>query len=190
MGIRAIDQGEAASDTGAASSQKRRGRLAAASRMRCPECRIGILYAVPHSMNRRCPKCGIRFEREPGYFTGSIWIGVILATPISLGLLCGTMWVFPDLHPALAGIGAVILFSPLLPLTIRIARSFWMYFDHQMQPQKPDRPGSGGGGDAAAAQSDSGPDDGSGAVITSTGESLASIQARAARSNVPAESTS
>lgn len=188
MGIRAIDHSEAASGTGAASSQKRRGRLAAASRLRCPECRSGILYAAPHSMNRRCPKCGIVFEREPGYFTGSIWIGVILATPLALGLLCGTMWAFPDLHPALAGFGAVALFSPLLPLTIRIARSFWMYFDHQMQPQKPG--GSGGGGGPDTADAVPGPSGGSGEVITSTGESLASIQARADGAKRPAETTS
>lgn len=137
-------------------------------------------------MNRRCPKCGILFEREPGYFTGAIWIGLILATPIALGLLCGTMWAFPELHPALAGIVAVLVFTPLLPLTIRFARSFWMYLDHQMQPQSRRSGGDRGGGTASTGETP-GPVGSPGQIITSTGESLSSIRARAENSGVPAE---
>lgn len=195
MGLRTIARRSAVGSTSdslskavGGSKAKGRGRLSAATRLRCPECRSGILYAAPNSMNRRCPKCGIRFEREPGYFTGSIWIGVILATPVALGLLCGTMWAFPDLHPAIAGFVAVMFFSPLLPLTVRVSRSLWMYFDHQMQPQPPSKQG-GDGGTRVGHVTPEGDGGGRGEIITSTGESLSSIQARAKGTGVAADST-
>ena len=108
-------------------------------RIRCPECRKGIVYSHGSHMNRLCPNCGIRFEREPGYFSGAIWIAILLATPVALFMMFSLLWFFRDLHPALAGILASLTFVPLIPLTIRFSRSIWMYLDHQMHPQHPHR---------------------------------------------------
>lgn len=122
-----------------------RASMSAAVRMRCPECRHGILYDEAKGMHRRCPRCGITFEREPGYFTGAIWISILLATPIALAFMFLFVWFIPDLHPAVSGILASLSYIPLIPLTIRISRSLWMYFDHQMHPQRgrTDPPGPG-----------------------------------------------
>ncbi|MCB0711353.1 MAG: hypothetical protein KDD67_03395 [Ignavibacteriae bacterium] len=109
--------------------------VSAIIRVRCPECKKGIVYAHGSQMNRLCPSCGIKFEREPGYFSGAIWIGVLLATPVALFTMFCLLWFFRDLHPAIAGIVASLSFIPLIPLTIRISRSIWMYLDHQMNPE-------------------------------------------------------
>lgn len=110
--------------------------LGAMVQMRCPECKKGIVYRHGMEMNRLCPYCGIKFNREPGYFSGSIWISTILATPVMLFSMFCFIYFFRDLHPALAGIFAALSFIPLLPLTIRFSRSVWMYLDHQMNPQR------------------------------------------------------
>ncbi len=149
----------------------------AALRLRCPECRVGILYAAPDSMNRRCPKCGIRFNREPGYFSGAIWIIYMIATPVGLAFVLGTMYLFPDLHPALAGVIGALCFGPLVPIAMRYSRSLWMYFDHQMNPQR----GGGGGHEPPPHAGD--PTNpvvilGRRNITTSTGETLDSIQSR------------
>lgn len=114
--------------------------------LRCPECKKGIVYRKGMEMNHLCPSCGIKFEREPGYFSGAIWIAIILATPIVLFLMFLFVYFFRDLHPALSGVFAALSFIPLVPLAIRISRSVWMYLDHQMHPQRrrsgpPDNPG-------------------------------------------------
>ena len=114
----------------------RRSRIRAALALRCPACRVGRLYAHRLSMNRRCPSCGIRFAREPGYFTGAIWVGFLIAVPLTLGALLLVFTIFPTLHPAIVGIVATWLFLPLLPMTLRFSRSLWMYFDHQIQPER------------------------------------------------------
>ena len=105
-------------------------------RMRCPECKKGIIYSHGSSMNRLCPNCGIRFDREPGYFSGAIWISTLLAM---LFMMFCLLWFFRDLHPAVAGLVASLGFIPLVPITIRFSRSIWMYLDHRMHPQRPGR---------------------------------------------------
>ena len=114
-------------------------RLEAVIRVRCPECRKGIVYRNGMEMNRLCPYCGIKFNREPGYFSGSIWISTIIATPVMLFAMFCLLYFFRGLHPALAGILAALSFIPLVPLTIRLSRSLWMYLDHQMNPQRGNR---------------------------------------------------
>ncbi len=119
--------------------QQTYSRAGATVRMRCPECKKGILYRHGTQMNRLCPSCGIEFDREPGYFTGAIWISTLLAMPVMLFAMFGFLWFFRTMHPALAGILASVTFLPLIPLTIRLSRSIWMYFDHRLNPQRPDR---------------------------------------------------
>lgn len=115
--------------------------------VRCPECRKGIVFRRGMEMNRLCPYCGIKFDREPGYFTGAIWISMLVAMPVMLFLMFCLIYFFRDLHPALAGILAAVGFVPLLPVTIRISRSIWMYLDHQMHPQRSGRRPPGDPGD-------------------------------------------
>ena len=58
----------------------------AALRQRCPKCRDGPIFSGRVRMNEFCPRCGLRFEREPGYFLGAMYFSYVLAIPI-LGLL-------------------------------------------------------------------------------------------------------
>lgn len=104
--------------------------------MRCPECKKGIVYRNGMDMNRLCPSCGIEFEREPGYFSGAIWIASLLATPVMFFLMFGFFYFFRDLHPTVPGLLAALAFIPLVPITIKLSRSIWMYLDHQMHPQR------------------------------------------------------
>jgi uncharacterized protein (DUF983 family) len=45
--------------------------LAAIVQLRCPRCLQGQVFATLFRMHEQCPVCGLRFEREPGYFTGA-----------------------------------------------------------------------------------------------------------------------
>ena len=124
--------------------------FSAVLKLRCPECKKGIVYRKGMEMNRLCPSCGIKFEREFGYFSGAIWIALLCATPIVLFIMFLFVYFFRDLHPALSGLFAALAFIPLVPITIRLSRSIWMYFDHEMNPQRkepdpPDDPGKDDG---------------------------------------------
>ncbi len=47
---------------------------------KCPRCRKGDLFAAPlfslksKKMHQTCPNCGLKFEKEPGYFYVSMFI--------------------------------------------------------------------------------------------------------------------
>jgi len=49
-------------------------RIAAIIRQRCPRCFTGKVFRRLLDMNETCPVCGLRFEREEGYFTGAKFV--------------------------------------------------------------------------------------------------------------------
>ena len=81
------------------------------------------------------PHCGVKFEREPGFFLGSIYINYGLTTLIVAVtyplLLFG--YGFPE-KPLLFGSLAFCLFIPRADLSL--ARSLWLGFDQWRDPRE------------------------------------------------------
>ena len=105
-----------------------------ALRLRCPLCGRGQLYRHWFAMHPTCPHCGVKFEREPGFFLGSIYINygltvliVAIAYPV---LLFG--YSLPE-TPLLAASLAFTLLFPLL--VFPWARSLWLGFDQWRDPR-------------------------------------------------------
>ena len=48
--------------------------LGRALRLRCPRCGEGMLFLGWFHMRSRCDWCGLIYEREPGFFLGSIYV--------------------------------------------------------------------------------------------------------------------
>jgi uncharacterized protein (DUF983 family) len=102
--------------------------LGRALRLRCPLCGGGRLFRNWILMHERCPHCGVKFEREPGFFLGSIYINyglTALLVAIAYPLLS-----FNNLAPKgllLAGSLAFVVIFPLL--LFPWARSLWLGFD-------------------------------------------------------------
>ena len=86
-------------------------------------------------MHTECPQCGIRYEREPGFFLGSIYINygltvliVAIAYPV---LLFG--YGMPE-TPLLIG---SLAFTLLFPMALfPWARSLWLGFDEWRDPRE------------------------------------------------------
>jgi uncharacterized protein (DUF983 family) len=59
-------------------------------KMRCPRCLQGALFELGLKMHKTCPACGLLFEREAGYFVGSMYISYALASLfLGVGMLVG-----------------------------------------------------------------------------------------------------
>jgi uncharacterized protein (DUF983 family) len=54
-------------------------RLWAIVTFSCPRCLQGKLFTGLVTMPDNCPVCGLRFEREPGYFSGAMYVSYTLA---------------------------------------------------------------------------------------------------------------
>jgi uncharacterized protein (DUF983 family) len=105
-------------------------------RQRCPRCCEGRIYAGGMQMNERCPVCHLQFEREPGYFMGSLYISYGMATIL---LLIG-LWIGSTLFPEM-DLGWIVLicaacFVPFVPMVTRYARVLWIYFDRWAWPTR------------------------------------------------------
>ena len=84
-------------------------------------------------MNKQCPYCHFRFEREEGYFTSSMAINLVVSE------LLVTAFALPlAANPAIPILPVLLIGAPLallLPfLFFRHSRSLWLATDHYMHP--------------------------------------------------------
>ena len=86
-------------------------------------------------MNDRCPECGLRFNREPGYFLGAMYIsyGLGLAVICAFG---GVVWLVTGWSLTKDTIWGSVLFLPLAPMVTFLSRVLWIYFDQTIDPEK------------------------------------------------------
>ncbi len=108
-------------------------------RLRCPLCGQGKLFRGLFVMYQRCANCGVKFEREPGFFLGSIYINYGLTSLIAA--LAYPLLLFRyqlPKPPLMIGALAFVLVFPLL--FFRHSRSLWLGFDQWRDPQEGERP--------------------------------------------------
>jgi len=108
-------------------------------RQRCPRCRTGTIFRYSifrgfPKMHDRCPVCDLRFDREPGYFLGAMYVsyglGIVIVTLLAALLWSITgWWITKDI------IWAVVLFLPLAPTITLLARVLWIYLDQTIDPE-------------------------------------------------------
>jgi uncharacterized protein (DUF983 family) len=109
-------------------------------RQRCPRCRLGNIF--PYSivrgfpkMHERCPVCDLKFEREPGYFLGAMYISYALAL-VMVALIAALLWSITGWWITKDTIWAVVLFLPLAPTISLFARVLWIYLDQTVDPER------------------------------------------------------
>jgi uncharacterized protein (DUF983 family) len=111
-----------------------RDRLAAVMAGRCPRCNAGRIFRGRLSMHPTCPTCGLRFEREPGYFTGAMYVSYALALPV-MATCAGVVYLVAPSLSFEATIGvAALLFLPFVPLLFRASRIIWIHLDQTIDP--------------------------------------------------------
>jgi len=106
-------------------------------KLRCPLCRRGRIFRGAITMNTQCPECRFVFQREPGYFLGSLVIAYVLALAGVTAFAFMAHAVFPALDWEWAFFTGFVLYLPVLPAGFRYARAAWMYFDHWLDPPGP-----------------------------------------------------
>jgi uncharacterized protein (DUF983 family) len=105
---------------------------------RCPRCRIGSIFrksifAGFPKMWGRCAHCGLKFEREQGYFLGAMYIsyGLALITIVAIALL---LWALTPWSLQKITLWAILLFLPSVPMLTLFSRVLWIYLDRAIDP--------------------------------------------------------
>jgi hypothetical protein len=102
----------------------------------CPNCGGRTLFCsgTLFQLNKRCPACGLQFERDEGFFLGSMSLnyGVtifVFLVPVLLLFLAGVL--SGTAAAVIAGTGAIIF--PVL--FYRSSRSWWLMSYYLFLPQ-------------------------------------------------------
>jgi uncharacterized protein (DUF983 family) len=125
--------------------------FSAAMHAKCPRCRRGNMFEGPmyglklQKMNVNCPHCGLKFEREPGYFYVAMFVSyamnvaqmitIAVATYVFTGNL-ENMWLyFATIFPG------VFLLSPFNYRYSRVVLLFWLtpglHYNPEMSKDNP-----------------------------------------------------
>jgi len=108
-------------------------------RQLCPRCRTGKIFRKSvwlfPGMHERCPACGLKFDREPGYFLGAMYIGYGLGVG-ALALLTALVWEVSKWPLLKSMAGGIVLFLPLAPVLTWMARVLFIYLDQGIDPDR------------------------------------------------------
>ena len=113
--------------------------LRRALRKRCPRCGGAGIFRSFGELHYRCPTCGLGFEREQGYWVGSMIINTVVTFGLFLFVLVGSIVLsWPDVAwtglfittVAIAGL-TPILFHPF-------SRTVWMAIEMSYHPVEED----------------------------------------------------
>lgn len=101
---------------------------------KCPNCREGNIFTYPLSRigsfaatNKSCDNCGFKFEPEPGFFYGAMYISYVFIVGILLttGFVLYNFFNDPDLWVYV--LSAPTITIVLLPLIFRFSRVIYIY---------------------------------------------------------------
>ncbi|NEU09081.1 DUF983 domain-containing protein [Flavihumibacter sp. R14] len=131
--------------------QKEPSALSAALHAKCPRCRKGDLFAnsmygfKTQVMNENCGYCGLRFEREPGYFYVAMFVsyGMTVLQMIAIGVLTylitgeeSSPWIY--ITTIFVGI---VLLSPINYRYSRVILLYWLTPGLNYSPGRRDQSG-------------------------------------------------
>lgn len=120
-------------------------KVSAALSMKCPRCEKGDLYLTKNpytpgkmlEMHRTCSNCGMKYERETGFFYGAMYISYMLNIALFVTATVGYYWLLEDIVDwrwYISGyVGLTVLLSPVI---FRMSRSIWLQAMVKYDPEK------------------------------------------------------
>lgn len=101
---------------------------------KCPNCEEGamfnklgniLLFQAP-KMNNSCKECNFKFEKEPGFFFGAMFVcyALVVAEIITSVILFKYLFGFSYINVLFVAIIIVLLLSLI---NFRVSRSIWIY---------------------------------------------------------------
>lgn len=113
---------------------KKRGVFVSLVGLKCPQCREGELFKNPgiyalnnmFDMHENCQVCGLKFEQEPGFWWGAMYVSYALAVATSLPTFL-FLYLLAGISFWSSFIAIIFLQIVLVPVVFRLSRSIWIY---------------------------------------------------------------
>lgn len=109
-------------------------------REKCPNCHKENVFQTTGSIFRfkmpiiynNCPNCGYKFEREPGFFFGAMFVSYALAAGEMIAILT-LLWAILGLSPLYVFFTVVIVAILASTFNFRLSRIIWIYFFYKKE---------------------------------------------------------
>lgn len=109
------------------------GKLPAIVKAKCPRCRQGDMFEYTayhlskfHKMHEKCPCCGLKFELEPGFFVGAMYVNyaftIALIAAVSIALHVFDLYSLRNFI-----ISILVTVFLLIPLLFRYSRVLFLH---------------------------------------------------------------
>lgn len=102
---------------------------------KCPRCREGKMFEYPASqvtkfdkMHTNCPVCNLRFEVEPGFWFGAMFISYGFTVMLLAVIGVATNVLFPNASVWAYIIPITIVSLGFVPFNFRLSRSVFIHF--------------------------------------------------------------
>lgn len=101
----------------------------------CPSCHKGKVFSCGNPFNLRrmfdmeptCSHCGLKYEKEPGFFYGAMYVAYALTSGwITICYISNELWLHLDAWFLISF--TLISLVVLAPLTLRASRLIWLNF--------------------------------------------------------------
>ena len=102
----------------------------------CPRCGRRRLFRRYFTLVPRCPRCGLHFEREPGYFAGALAVNMVLVGGLfAIVFVVALALTIPDIPvvPILAVTIPIALLGPVIAYPW--SKTIWMAVDRAFLQQ-------------------------------------------------------
>lgn len=114
---------------------------------RCPRCQEGKLFnepfdwSKPVSMPDQCPICQQKFEPEPGFYYGAMFLSYILSAFFFLGIMATCLIVF-KLSLNVSMVILLMIAALTYLFFLRMSRSLWINIMVKYDPKAKDNKGT------------------------------------------------
>lgn len=110
--------------------------------LKCPRCNEGNLFVNKSAysplkesilMPEKCSHCGLKYEKETGFYYGAMYVsyGVNVAISIALFLIYYVLFYQYPLHYFIAA--DILFIVATFPVITRISRAIWINFFYQYE---------------------------------------------------------
>ena len=120
-------------------------KLEATIQMKCPRCHEGEVFETKNpynlskmtAMHKHCPKCGLKYEREMGFFYGAMYVSYMFNRALFVIATVAYYLFFEErVYWLWYILGYLALTFLLFPLLYRLSRSIWLQAFIKYEPNK------------------------------------------------------
>jgi uncharacterized protein (DUF983 family) len=112
----------------------KRSKFQAMGEARCPQCREGKMFKYPFwrvdkfsEMNTHCPVCDLKFEVEPGFWYGAMFVSYANTVVLLVILGISVFYIFNDPPVMYYIVPITVLSVAIVPFNFRISRSVFLH---------------------------------------------------------------